>query len=222
MLLLGERATLKPSERSGQLIQKIRTLLLGRLTERVSFEGEFAERSVGERLVPFPPLVTTLHGLVSCYVMQSVVTDSIGDRMGDDLQRFPVQTSEPGTNYEMTHPCGELVAIDEAKASIKRFPSSGRVQDVIRYAFKPEATAGKYLFRASMLPHIQLCTDEFRDDALRNEWTPLVFVPIWDSEHEPFAHTPKREEVATRPEIYGPNGFKSVPERLMPSDWLAP
>ena len=70
-----------------------------------------------------------------------------------------------------------------------------------------------------MRTHIQLCTEEFRSDALEHGWKPLIFIPVWDSEHEPFAHTPDRDEVASRPEIYGPDGFKSVPERLMPEEW---
>lgn len=217
---LGERATLRPSASCRELIEQAKSILPGRLPEQMAFDGQFHAWSVESEAAPFPPAVTSLEGLIDCLVMERSAARVVGERMGIDVQMLIVDTSAEGVEYDLVHPCGELVPIDEIKATIRLFRSANKVRAIDRYAFKPADIDGQYLFRASLRPHILLCTEEFCRDAEEHDWKPLYFSPVWDSEHEPFAHTPSRAEIASRPEVYGPKGFKAVSEQLMPKEWL--
>ena len=111
------------------------------------------------------------------------------------------------------------MALDRGKGELDIVESSGFVVEIDRYAFDSKDLAGRTLFRTDARSHLVHCTDAFRDLALERGWRGLGFIPTWDSELEPFRHTPRRKDVPARPEVYGPDGFHRGAKRFWPEEW---
>jgi len=109
-------------------------------------------------------------------------------------------------------------ALDESLSEFKRLPS-GRVQPIRVHVFKPDRVPKDRLFTVKTRSDDLLCSDDFVEIASQYNWRGLLFDPVWDSNFEPFPIRPYRQELLTRPEIYGPDGIVKGYENSWPDEW---
>jgi hypothetical protein len=82
-----------------------------------------------------------------------------------------------GDGYHILNVTRVIDALDEQRSQFKRFPSSGRIMRVLRYAFRPEAIGDVAIFKLPQTVKSDVyVTDRFVDAVRRHELTGLA----WD------------------------------------------
>ena len=165
--------------------------------------------------------VTIINSLDSHFVGDTGFRAGIDSIESLDKQWFEVRVEGDSRQFWLLNFLGDLVPLDRDKAVLRVGARSGALIEIDGYAFDSKDLAGRTLFRTDARSHLVHCTDAFRDLALERGWHGLGFVPTWDSELEPFRHTPRREDVPARPEVYGPDGFHRGAKRFWPEEWKA-
>ena len=103
--------------------------------------------------------------------------------------------------------------------SVVAFRFDDTPDDIKTYVFRPEDLGHEWLFKVQPWPYHVLATDAFREAVQANRLTGFHFQPVWDSAHLPFEWRPSRSYVATRPEIFGPDGFVPNYIEFGPPEW---
>lgn len=136
--------------------------------------------------------------------------------LGKGAEWLPLAFDE--REYWLLNSLRVLDALDLSQASIRHLPH-GPVWSIEKYAFRPSVVADEWLFKVSTATNPVLVTDRFRSLVESEGLTGFFFQPVWDSEHRPFRPTANREDILTRPEIYGPEGFVTNLEEYWPPEW---
>ena len=111
-------------------------------------------------------------------------------------------------------------ALDDKKTTVRKFKKSGRTGAIKQHAFKPNMVPSTTLFTAKNdVRHQVFCTDNFKQFVQERQWKGFSFFPVWDDKHEPFSRFPSRDEIRSRPEIFGPDGFVGGYEGAWPEEW---
>ncbi len=136
--------------------------------------------------------------------------------LGRDAEWLPLAFDE--REYWLLNSLRVLDALDVPKASVTYFPD-GRVSGIEAFAFKLSVIADEWLFKVSLFPYRVLVTDRFRSLVEREGLTGFHFQPIWDSDHKPFRAWPGREDIRSRPDVFGPDGFVTNYKEFWPPEW---
>jgi hypothetical protein len=119
-----------------------------------------------------------------------VVTDRarpvLEEALADDVEFLPLVCDEE--DLWLVHACRVVDALDEERSALKRFPSTGRVMRVMRYAFREEVVGGLRCFRIPQRVAI-FVTDDVVASAHAAGLTGVRFRPVWDSASPPSSET---------------------------------
>ena len=69
--------------------------------------------------------------------------------------------------------------LDYTRAEVKRFPSSGRVMQVISYAFKKDRLDNKIIFRIPEQTSRVYASQQFKDCVEKNQLEGLIFSEVY-------------------------------------------
>ena len=145
------------------------------------YEGELDEEDI-EVAKPIPDFI---NGFINMACSQRA-KEVIEPLVGEEVEFLPLRT-EVGPYWEMNLP--RISCLDEARAEVKRFPSSGRIMEVVRFAFRWEAMEGHHLFwvRETGMMYT-LASEAFRRLVEEHGLTGLVFeeIPLVPGERPPW------------------------------------
>jgi hypothetical protein len=138
------------------------------------------------------------------YEVKDNLTKPLGDRVGIDAETDPMVLSRRALDVLLPHigSLGQVLplafdeaeyaffnitnvvdALDESKSELERFPSTGRLSRVLRYAFKPEAVRDQLLFKIPQQPGgFAFVTDRFVEIVKANGLTGFGFDKKWTDE----------------------------------------
>ncbi|GEM_PF-1475410 len=145
------------------------------------FRGEWGEEEEEAR----KPIPDFTHGYIDLACSQRA-REVIEPLVGEDVEFLLLET-EVGPYWEMNLP--RLPCLDEARAEVKRFSSSGRIMEVLRYACHWEMIEGHHLFYvAEDWPTSRFVSDAFRRLVEGHGLTGLVFreIPLVEGERPPW------------------------------------
>lgn len=160
--------------------------------------------------------LTAVCSSVNIPVLSARAKQVIGPVLGRDTQWLALAFGV--CEYWLLNSLRVLDAVDLIRSSVGYFPD-GRVSDIEKYAFRESVVADEWLFKVTTAPYDVLVTERFRSLVISEQLTGFYFQPVWDSEHKPFGALAGRKEIATRPEVFGPDGFVPDREEFWPAEW---
>jgi hypothetical protein len=98
--------------------------------------------------------------------------------LGDDAEFLPLLN--PDEEHWFVNSWREIDALDEENSEFKRFPSSGRIMRIIRYAFSEEKVRGAACFKIPQLSEAMFVTDEVVAAVREARLTGTSFQPVWE------------------------------------------
>jgi hypothetical protein len=139
--------------------------------------------------------------IIRAYTTPGNLTKPLGDRAGIDFKSDPMVLSRRALNVLLPHigsfgqalPLGfddaeyflfnvtNIVdALDEAACEVWRFPSSGRIGQIIHYSFRPDAVRDQLMFKIPQQPKgFAFVTDRFVELVERAGLTGFAFERLW-------------------------------------------
>jgi hypothetical protein len=137
------------------------------------------------------------------------LTKPLGDRAGIDFKTDPMVLSRRALDellpyigrfgqmlplafdeceYSLFNITNVVDALDEAASEVWRFPSSGRIGDIKRYVFKPEAVRDQWIFKIPQRSKgFAFVTDRFVEVVHRAGLTGFGFELLWSDKEAPAA-----------------------------------
>jgi hypothetical protein len=114
-------------------------------------------------------------------VLSKKALDVLMPMIGQTGQVLPIDFAE--CEYSFFNITNVVDALDEGMSEIERFPSSGRIAGLKRYAFKSEALKDQWLFKVpQQLGNVALATQSFVDLVGREGLTGFAFKLLWSDE----------------------------------------
>jgi hypothetical protein len=132
------------------------------------------------------------------------LTKPLGDRAGIDFNLDPMVLSRRALEVLLPHvgPSGQALplafdeaeyflfnitnvvdALDEPACQVWRFPSTGRIGEIKRYAFKPEAVRDQWIFKIPQQPKgFAFVTDRFVEVVEQHRLTGFGFELLWSDD----------------------------------------
>jgi prepilin-type processing-associated H-X9-DG protein len=99
----------------------------------------------------------------------------LGEVLGDDAEMLPLR--HDGEDLWLVNPWRQVDALDEENSEIKRFPSTGRVMGITRYAFKEDMIKGLSCFTIPQLRNVMFVDGSVADAAQRTGLAGVIFPP---------------------------------------------
>jgi hypothetical protein len=147
--------------------------------------------------------------VIRAYTTPDNLTKPLGDRAGVDFRSDPVVLSRRALDellpyigrfgqmlplafdeceYSLFNITNVVDALDEAASEVWRFPSSGRIGDIKRYVFKPEAVRDQWIFKIPQRSKgFAFVTDRFVEAVQQAGLTGFGFELLWSDEKAPAA-----------------------------------
>jgi hypothetical protein len=114
-------------------------------------------------------------------VLSRRALDALLPHIGHLGQVLPLTFDE--CEYALFNITNVIDALDESASDIWRFPSSGRIGDIKRYAFKTQAVRDQLLFKIPQRPKLfAFCTDRFVKLVQDAKLTGFGFEKLWSDE----------------------------------------
>jgi hypothetical protein len=136
-----------------------------------------------------------LNSLLGILVLSRRALDALLPHIGHLGQALPIEFDE--CEYQLFNITNVVDALDDEAAQIWRFPSSGRIGQIERYAFKPAAVRDQLLFKIPQQPGgFAFCTDRFVDLVKQHGLTGFGFEQVWSDQTQPLVQTAKAATAA--------------------------
>ena|SRR5687768_14373951 len=112
-------------------------------------------------------------------VMRRRATEVLAELLNEYGELLPLECAD--AELWAYNVCRVVDALDEERAKIARFPGTGRIMSVERYAFRPEQVDGHLLFKLRQLPLGPIVvSDAFVQLVRSRQLVGLDFQAIWE------------------------------------------
>lgn len=106
--------------------------------------------------------------------------DVLLPHIGPAVQLIPLTFDEG--EYAMLNIVNVIDALDEAQSEVERFPSSGRVSRIKRYAFHADMVRDAWIFKIRQTQSVAFVTEQFVDLVRSSGLTGFEFRTLWSDE----------------------------------------
>lgn len=111
-------------------------------------------------------------------VLSRGALDVLLPHIGSYAQELPLDFDE--RSYSLLNITRVIDALDESRSELYRFPSSGRVGDILRYVFKTELVKDEFIFKIPQLPrNAVFVTNRFVEIVTEAGLTGFDFQLLW-------------------------------------------
>ena len=105
--------------------------------------------------------------------------EALEKTIGADAEMLPLLNDEE--DLWLVNVWRVVDALDEENSEIKRFPSSGRIMQIMRYAFRVEMLRGISCFKIPQFGSVMFATDSLAAAAREANLTGVTFASVWES-----------------------------------------
>ncbi len=119
------------------------------------------------------------HLAVAVPVFSLRAINVLRDMLEENGQILPLSCAEG--EYYAFNVTTFIDALDESHSEVERFESSGRIMQVLKYAFFSDRLAGATIFKIPQFPGSEVyVTDKFRKLVIDNSLLGFKFVNLWE------------------------------------------
>lgn len=142
----------------------------------------------------------------------------ISKEFGSEFEWLPAKSIDGDLYFANCINVVDLVDIESSEIEYYG-DDKGGVGSVKQYVPKIDIVERFSVIRWSAKPNTTFITSRFVDFLESAQLKGMDPDPIWDSEVAPYSRYAGRAEIAERPEVFGPNGFRRGFEHAWPEEW---